>query len=170
MVLRGGLRDRMVFHSVMEDLRAELQAQGWLDATVYDTIPGSRQHRPITIVDEYPEDDTEVDLNTIAFSWGNAEGQDMELGSKQEVHYQAIFVDVFAENDAIGRHLIGDLYAYIRENMQFDVYDYSVATPTLEFVAEVEEVDRRKPTRVVNAWQKHWYTLAFTVTDERANA
>ena len=160
--LRGGLRDRMVFESVMNAIIADLTAEGWFDA--------GRWHSDITVVDEFPSEQDQVDLNTLAFTFQDATSSDMEMGSKATEHYISIFLDFFAENDAVGRHLIGDVFAYIRENMQFDVYDYRQATPPVEFVASVEgEVDQRKPTRAVNAWQKHWYVLAFRVKDDRTN-
>jgi hypothetical protein len=168
--LRGGLRDRMVLESVLQAVVADLTTQGWFDATVYDSTPGTRQHRPITVVDEYPDDNAEVELNTLAFSFSEATGIDGEMGSKLEVHRMDIFVDFFAESDAIGRHVIGDIYAYLKEQRVLSVYDYRQATPPVEFDVDIEDdVAKRKPTRAVNPWQKHWHVVSMTVTDDRAN-
>lgn len=161
--LRGGLRDRMLFDSVMNVIVDDMTTQGWFDA--------GREHGAITVVDEFPTEQDEVALNTLAFSFQAATGTDMEMGSMSEDHTVAIFIDFFSEGDALGRHLMGDIYAYIRENMQFDVYDYRQATPPVEFVATVEgEVDEHTPVRAVNSWQKHWYVIDFQVNDGRANA
>lgn len=171
MALRGGMRDRMVLESLLQAVQADLTTQGWLDDTVYDDPAGSRQHRPLKIVDEYPDDNDEVDPNTMAFSYSEAEGVDMEMGSKGEVHGMACFIDFFAESDAVGRHVSGDIYAYLKENRTLDVYDYSLATPVVDFVADFESnVEVRKPSRAVNAWQKHWYTVVLMILDDRANA
>lgn len=171
--LAGGLRDRMIFDSVMNGIVADLTTIGWFDATVSDTPPGTRQHLSITAIDEFPDPDTttEIALNTLAFSFADATGTDMEMGSNQEEHATTLFVDFFAENDAVGRELQGDIYAYLKKNRAIPVFDYRQATPPIEFRVEVEDgVDKRKPTRATNPWQKHWYVVAFVVTDERSNA
>ena len=171
MVLEGGLRDRMLFDSVMNAVVNHLATQGWFDATVYDG--GSRQHRPLTVTDEFPDPEgtSEVALNTLAFSWNDGVGVDIEMGSKQEEHFTAMFVDFFAENDGVGRHVIGDVYAFLKKNRAIPVYDYRQATPTIEFYVTVDQsVEKRKPDRATNPWMKHWYVCAFTLADERANA
>lgn len=169
--LRGGLRDRMILESILQAVKSDLTTQGWLDATVFDTVPGSREHRPFTIVDEFPDENDEVQVNTLAFSFSDAMGRDGEMGSQLEEHGMNIFIDFFAESDAVGRHVIGDIYAYIKEQGTFPVFDYRAATPPVEFNVAVEDgVEKRKPSRAVNPWQKHWHLLAMRVTDDRANA
>jgi len=148
---------------VLRAIQADLTTKGWFDAG---------QYSPISIVDEYPDEQGEVAPNTMAFSLGDTRTVPMELGARAETLTMPIFIDFFAESDGLGRHVIGDVYEYVMKNQQFTVYDYSVATPTAEFVALVDEHSSqiRKPDRAVNAWQKHWYVCAFSVADERSNA
>jgi hypothetical protein len=160
----------MLLESLLQTVTTELTTLGWLDSTVHDDPVGTRQHHPLVIVDEYPNDGDDVALNTLAFSYSQATGVDMELGSKSEVHATDCFVDFFAESDAIGREVSGDIYAFLQEERHFDVYDYTLATPVVDFVADIERAEVRKPERAVNPWQKHWYTVALTALDDRTNA
>ena len=160
--LEGGLRDRMILESVLQQVKADMTTRGWFTL--------GRDHLPITIVDEYPDEKAEVELNTIAFSMGDSSTRPLELGSNSESLSVPIFIDMFAENDGLGRHVIGDVYSYIQNIGQFNVYDYRQAIPPIEFVIQLGEgsIERTKPTRAVNSWQKHWYVCAFVVLEERS--
>lgn len=160
----GGLRDRMVLQSVYKNIEADLTAKGWFDL--------GRQHGALKIVDEFPSDTDEVDLNTMSISMGDVRSRPLELGSKAEILYVPIFVDFFAESDGLGRHVIGDVAAHVQDVGRFAVYDYTQVAPTEEFHVFLipDSLERTKPTRAVNSWQKHWYTCAFVVTEERPNA
>jgi hypothetical protein len=164
MVMTGGLRDRAIHESILRDIEAHMTSLGWFDS--------GRRHGPIAIVDEYPDENAEVPINTISVSVGDVRSTQMELGSLAESISIPIFIDMFAESDGLGRHVIGDIASYVHTQGQFDVYDYNKASPTLEFVVQLVDgtIERRKPTRAVNSWQKHWYILVFMVTEERSNA
>lgn len=162
MTLTGGLRDRMLFDSMMNSIIDNLTGLGWFD--------GGRYHQPITVVDAYPDENTEPAINTLAFSVDIGVGDRMEMGSRGEIHVTTVFVDFFAESDALARHVIGDVYTHLKSNDTLPVYDYRQATPPIDFYVEVEEgVDKRTPTRRVNPWQKHWAVCSFQVSDRRTN-
>lgn len=162
-MLEGGIRTRMILESVLRAVEADLTTRGWFE---------DREHSPITIIDEYPDDNAEVPVNTLAFSIGDSTTIPMELGARAEEVNFPIYVDMFAESDGLGRHVVGDVYDYVMKNQKFTVYDYREATPTEEFV--VQYMDRSagtsKPDRAVNAWQKHWHVCSFGIVDERSNA
>lgn len=154
----GGLRDRLIHESILQNITSGLDALGWFDA--------GREHSPITIIDEFPDDDAEVAFNTMAISMGDSGGLDTELGSASEDHEMAMFVDFFAENDSLGRHVIGDVYHYLRTNAIQSVYDYTQVGDPVSFTVEVlEDIDKRKAERAVNKYQKHWHVCSFTVVD-----
>lgn len=161
--LTGGTRYRMTLESVSQDIITYLTGLGWFD-------PG-RQHSPIVVIDEYPDDKDEVAANTLAFSMGDSFTRPLELGSQAEQFSLPMFCDFFAENDGVGRDLVGDIYQHVQTTKVFDVLDWDQATPSVEFAVAVrEEVSEiRKPDRAVNAWQKHWFVCAFMVEDERHN-
>ena len=161
--LEGGLRTRMILESVLRAIEADLTTRGWFD---------DGEFSPITIIDEYPDEKAEVAINTLAFSLGDSRTEPMELGARSETVTFPIFVDMFAESDGLGRHVVGDVYEFVMKNQRFTVYDYRQTTPTAEFVVQYVEHsgETRKPDRAVNAWQKHWHVCAFAVADERSNA
>ena len=164
MPLVGGLRDRMVLESIVRNLSAHLTSLGWLATT--------RQHSPITIIDEYPDETNEdVPINTLAFSYGDVTSDPLELGAFSEEIFSPIFIDFFAESDALGRHVIGDLHTHVKKQGQFTVYDYTQDPVTSEFVVFLvdDSITKRKPGRAVNSWQKNWHVLSFVVYEERSN-
>ena len=161
--LSGGTRYRMTLESVARDIQAFLATEGWFD-------PG-REHAPIVVIDEYPDEKDEVAVNTLAFSMGDSFTRPMELGSQAENFSVPMFCDFFAESDGLGRHLAGDVYQHVQTTKVIDVLDWDLATPTVEFSVAVREESSeiRKPERAVNAWQKHWFVCSFIVEDERFN-
>lgn len=160
--LVGGLRDRMVIESLGNHIQGELTTLGW--------FAGGRDHEPITVITGFPNDTDDVALNTLAFSVEDADGEDMELGSKAEIHSTAFFVDMFMEDDSVGWHLSGDIYAFLKKNPHLDVFDYGTGGNPVDFQVELMDVSRRKPTRAVNSWQRHWFTVSFVAEDDRSNA
>lgn len=162
MPLVGGLRDRMVIESLGNHITEELTTLGWFDA--------GREHNPIVVTTGFPNDTAEVALNTIAYSVEEAAGRDEEMGTRAEVHETSFFVDFFAQDDSIGWHLSGDVYSFLKRNPVLDVFDYATGGDPVDFQVELMEVDRRKPSRAVNAWQRHWFTVSFIAEDFRANA
>lgn len=158
MVLTGGLRDRMIIESLTRNIVADMTATGWFD-------PG-REHSPIAVIDEFPNEDAEVAINTLAFSNTDGTGFPIELGSDAITHRITMFVDFFAENDALARHVCGDIYEFLRTNRMQQVYDYRDDTP--QFKVEVlDDLEIRKADNPNTAWRQHWMVVAFTVEDER---
>lgn len=162
--LRGGKRDRMVIESVLRAVRDELAFRDWFD-------PG-REHLPITLINEYPDTETEVALNTLAISFGDSFSRLVQLGNMAELHNVPIFFDFFAESDALKYHVAGDIYAWINEQHIIPVWDYDLATPVVDFNLEVleESAEKQYPPRATNPWLKHWVTVSFIVSDQRENA
>lgn len=160
-MLTGGLRDRMIIESVGNAVVDQLTTLGWFDA--------GRYHAAITVVDEFPDITTPVQPNTLAISSADTRGAAVEMGSTTQERSIGMFFDFFAESDALARHLIGDIFDFVWKAGRFAVYDYSVATPTLEFYAVLNEqtLDQREPENATNSWQTHWKICSFAVEDER---
>jgi hypothetical protein len=118
------------------------------------------------MIDEFPDENADVAFNTLAFSMGDSGGVPTEMGNTAEDHEIVFFIDFFAEDDAIGRHLRGDIYNYLTANQIQPVFDYSQALDPQVFTVEIQEdIDKRKPDRAVQKWQKHWYVISFSVID-----
>lgn len=161
MVLEGGLRDRMVVESVRKHIVDHLTTLGWFDT--------NREHSPLVVVSGFP-DGNDVAINTVAFSVEVASGLDLEMGSHAEEHDTQMFIDMFMENDSVGWHLSGDIYFFLKKNRVLDIFDFSQTLDPVDFKADIEHVDRRKPARATQAWQKFWHTVSFSVVDTRSNA
>lgn len=156
----GGARDRFIHESIKNNAVDHLTILGWFDS--------GRQHSPIVVIDEFPDENAEVAPNTLAFSLGDGSGVDLELGNNDESHEMVMFIDFFAESDSVGRHLRGDIYEFFRANERQPVFDYdSVGEPQFAQVEILDDIEKRKPDRAVNIWQKHWYVVSFTILDER---
>jgi hypothetical protein len=154
----------MLLESVMKDIVADLTTRGWFNV--------NSNYKPFIIVDEYPDDKDEVELNTIAFSMGDSAAAATELGSLAETIHVPIFVDMFAESDGLGRHVVGDIHEFVQKQGQFNVLDYRQPSPPVEYVVQLVDgsIEKSKPSRAVNSWQKHWHVIAFVVIEERSNA
>lgn len=166
MALEGGKRDRMILESVLRQVEADLAVRGWFNS--------GRQHAPVTVIDAYPGDGENVAepaLNTLAFSYGESFQRMLEMGSNAETHTFPIYIDFYGESDAVTRHIVGDIYAYLGLNPLIPVYDYDLATPAEDFKLEVveESVAKSFPTNVTNPWQKHWGIVSFLVEEDRTN-
>ncbi len=162
MPLTGGLRDRMLSESLSNHIQGELSTLGWFDV--------GREHTPLTLLPGFPNDTDDVQLNSIAFSVEDTEGEDLEMGTKAETHQTEFFVDMFMEDDSVGWHVAGDVYAFLKKNPILDVFDYATGGDPVDFRVQLSEVDKRKPNRAVNAWQRHWFTVSFLAEDFRSNA
>ena len=156
----GGARDRFIHESIKSNVVTLLTTLGWFAA--------GREHSPLVVIDEFPDDNAEVAPNTLAFSLGDGAGADLELGNNDESHEMVMFIDFFAESDSVGRHVRGDIYEFLRANEIQSVYDYGTSgDPQFAQVEILDDIEKRKPDRAVNSWQKHWYVVSFTILDER---
>jgi len=154
----GGLRDRLIHENIFRAVKAELTTLGWFD-------PG-REHQPLRMIDEFPDENQDVPFNTLAVSMGDAGGVPTELGSKLEDFEVIFFIDFFAENDGVGRHVRGDIAHFLKGAEMLPITDYSDPLEPVVFSVEIQDdIDLRKPERAVQKFQKHWYVLSFTVID-----
>lgn len=165
----GGLRQRLIHDSLWNMITTSLDELGWLDS--------GRDHMPIILRASPVPLDEEIRLNTIALSDENIVERDDELGSLMAEHRQTYYVDFFAENEAIGKHLINDIRAIIagrfttigRSRPEFAVYDYTQATPPVIFHCELEDVVVDRARDFPKPWQRFWYVCRFDVVDHYAD-
>lgn len=165
MTIQGGLRHRLIKDSLFNMIHDSLDMVGWFDS--------GRNHLPINMVARQVPDDEEIPLNTLSLSSGDLDEQEWETGSMMAEHTWIFYVDFYAENDALGSHVIGDVRDIVagrfedagRTRPNFPVYDYRDATPPIAFYCDIEEVLVDKATDFPRPWQKHWYACRFMVVD-----
>jgi len=161
----GGLRSRLIFDSVYHTIKDGLKYLGWFD--------GGRRHAPIFFVAEPQETETEIPLNTVALSDENINSKPIELGSELAEHTRWFYVDMFAEDDAVGKHLIGDIKDILEGRMPsigrsgpvVDIYDYRMATPQQVATCYVQNVQVDRAHGWNKPWLRHWYSVQFQLVD-----
>lgn len=161
----GGLRQRLIHDSLWNMLVDALDQLGWLDA--------GRDHAPIDLRAAPVPLDEEIQLNTLALSDENITELEDELGSLMAEHRQVFYVDFYAENESLGKHMINDVRAIVggrfntigRDRPEFAVYDYTQATPTAIFHCQIEDVVVDRARDFPKPWQRYWYVCRFDVVD-----
>lgn len=162
----GGLRDRLIHDSIEAHLFDILTQLHWLDA--------GRQHSPIQIVHKPAEWDDPIDFNSITVEMSGMTDEEAEMGSNLTNDSHTVYVDFYGENDAIARHLTGDLAACFRgkmpsigrDRMSLDIFDLTAAAPQpVIFVCTVEQVVIDQAHNFPHPWQQFWRTVRFDLID-----
>lgn len=162
----GGLRARLLRDSFRNMIEAGLSEIGWFDI--------DRQHRPVRLVAAPANWDEPIEPNLIAVSTTDTEDFELELGSDAARTVIPFFIDVYAEDEAVGESLSGDIRDIVRGRYPsigrvratFDIYDYRQATATPIGYCLINDVNRnRQATRVERAYLSNWFTVTCNVED-----
>jgi hypothetical protein len=165
----GGKRDRLIRDAVAGVVKDGIDSLGWLS--------GTRKHLPINWRDEaITETDTVVPLNTITLVSDSERDEERELGTNATEDRWSFWVDFYAENEDIGREMIGDVRDILRGKYPSIgrtapvvlVYDPLSDPPELLFGLEIENVEPDRPPRQTQRpFEQFWFTCSFDVVDER---
>ena len=170
MTVVGGLRARLIFDSVYNMINDSLTDLGWFDS--------GREHLPIQMTAEMLDPENEIPFNTLTLSADDITSADVEIGSTYAEHNRFYFIDFYAENDAVGEHMIFDLRDILDGRMPsigrsaptVDVYDYRTQpAPPKIFYVEIEGVFVERSGSFVKPWQRYWWTISFSTLDYYAN-
>lgn len=161
----GGLRARLIRDSIYHCIYEALANLGWFDT--------GRQHRAIVFTGTIVDQATEIPLNTIGLSDEDLIESDFELGSTGVETRWTYYVDFFAEDDVIGKHLIHDVRDIVggrmssigRADASIEIFNYTEATPSVFTVVDIENAIVDRAVDFPKAWLKHWYTCRFDVVD-----
>lgn len=164
-IVAGGLRARLIHDSLYQMLLAALTDLDWFDS--------GRQHAAINFIARPVANDEEIPLNTVALVDEDQRAIDEELGSVLAEHRWTYYVDFYAEDDVIGKHLIYDVRDILSGRMpsigrgdpSLEVLDYRQATPSELFTVEIEDVIVDRAHDFPKPWQRHWYAARFSVVD-----
>ncbi len=150
---------------MFQHLKDGLATQGWFDA--------GRQHRPVRCVSDAMDETEQIVPNLIAMSSESSSGTDLEMGSGATVETIDYWFDIYAESDALGRQISGDIRAifqgHFAGNPVVDVFDWSLATPSRIFSVEVVDTDRSRNRNhvIATAPARHWWTALVVIEDAR---
>lgn len=164
MPIIGGLRDRLIHDALYRLVEEILTTLGWMN-------PG-RQHAPINLVPVAVDEHDEIPANTLTVSPEDVDGTDAEMGSLLEERRTGYWIDFYAEDDAVGKDLIGDLRDALKGKMAgrtgpvLDVFDTTLATPALAFSCVLEGIRTDRAHGFTEAHRRHWFELALEVVDD----
>ena len=133
--IEGGLLDRLVFESFHRYLRAKLDEKGWFDQS--SLSPGVR---PVRFQSEPADAAATITANLVTVTTDTTDSTPAETGSDLEEQLTTWWVTIYAQNDAVGRHLRGDCHAILAgkmpsigaESAGFQVYDWRQHPGTTE--------------------------------------
>lgn len=174
-MIRGGLRTRFITDSVRLTVIAALEQLGWFDPTVFDTPPGARQHHPVRYVARPIDWNVAIEPNCIAINSENIVDEPRGLGGEVDDMVRC-YVDVLAEDDQVGWHLVRDVRDIILGQMTgvgrpgpvVDVYDFRLATPAPFTTVGVEDAFIDRGFAEGHDWMAHWFLVAIDLVDEYA--
>lgn len=158
----GGFRQRLISDSVYHMMMENLGALGWFDS--------GRQHGVLSVRTESVKNDEEIPLNTVVISETVTTDDQAELGSNLGDISTTFYVDIYAENEALGKEFIHDVRDIIKGRLvrtatTLPVYDWTMATPPVVFYCEIEDVVVDQARDYPKPWQKNWWTCRFDVVD-----
>lgn len=162
----GGLRERLIHDSMWHMIHDSLDALDWFDVPT--------QHGPVTMVADPVDFNDAVELNTISVAETDSRSEGAEMGSNLEDDTTTFYIDFFAENDSLGKHLMGDVRDILRGKIHhigrsapvLAVYDWQVDPPRpVLFYCDLEDIVRDRAHNFPNTWQRHWFTCRVDVID-----
>lgn len=161
----GGIRARLIYDSIYYWTYEALEALGWFDS--------GRKHGAIRFDGGSVDADEEIPLNTLALTDEDLWELEAELGSNMSENRWTFYLDFFAESDVLGKEMVHDLRDILggrmssigRDKAHVPVYDYRLATPTIQFYVDIEDLVVDRARDFPKPWQKHWFALRFDVVD-----
>lgn len=162
----GGTRARYIRESVFRMIEDGLTQLGWFDASHDLIIPLKWEASP-------RNQDVQIEFNTATLSDENTTGDEIELGSQLTENVWSMYIDFFADSDALGLHFIRDVQDILRGRFSitgrtsttFPVFDYGQATPPIIFYCDIENVFVDRAHQFLKPWLEHWYSCSFDVVD-----
>lgn len=167
----GGLRDRLIYASFIDMIEASLRSLGWFSSS------NMLITAPVDILAEAAPPNIEVLPNKISVVAEETFSTGAELGSDLEFVRWDYFVEIFAENEGVGKHLSGDIRDILkgkipsigRNEPELVVLDIELATPVELFVCSIEDVESQRTRSWDSTIRQNWWTVACTIEDTYGN-
>lgn len=165
----GGLRDRLIVENIRNLIEAGLDQLGWFDED------NALINNPLEVRTEPIPENEEITPNVVVITDEDVISDEFEMGNEsltEDVWEYAI--DIFAEDNASGKHLCGDIRALLegkfKTSVQYSgttlpIFDLTAATPSQLFTVEIDGIVSGRQRMYAKPYQKHWWTIVFTVTD-----
>lgn len=161
----GGLRHRLIKDSLSAMVKASLDDLGWFNDTSWFT--------KVNYVDSSIDPADNVPVNTVALTTEDFHTTEAELGSDLEQVRWECFVDIYAEDEATGLHLSGDILDILKGKMPnigrigsgFNVLDYTQDPSPFIFRCDIEEVTKARVREWEKPHEKFWYVVGGWIID-----
>lgn len=169
MAIVGGLRARLIRESIFNAVYDALDSLDWFDA--------GRQHTQISFRSEPIDINQQIPINTIVLTDEDIIDFDQEMGSILAEHRWTMYIDFYAENQALGLQVVRDIRDIIsgrfpstgQTSPHIQVYDYRTSTPSPLFTVEIEDAIVDRARDFPEPWRRFWYAVRFTVVDVYAD-
>jgi len=155
----------MVFESFALMLHESLEQLGWFE-------PG-RSHAPINWRTSIVPEAEELPINTLAVASEDSRSTNVEIGSNLSEDRSIVIVDFYAQSDALGRHVAGDIRDILRgkliqDHPGFTVYDHREEPPSPFSFVEIEGVTIDRSHGFDAPFRRHWFSVLAELVEERA--
>lgn len=173
----GGWRDRLIWESCHRALHDALEDLGWFN----DLGNASKPIDPIVWSTKSLKDDEVIPPNFLVLSSEDTDGDSAEIGSSLTEDSVEMWLDFYPVNDALGRHLMGDVRDLLRGKMPtvgfseagLMVVDYRPASLSDTSGEDLFWVDIEGVAEVHNAGNpatpelRTWRSVTWRIVDER---
>lgn len=168
----GGQRARLIKLSLYNLIKDAIEDLGWFD--------DGRQHEDVSFfadpIDEvFDRLSIDVKPNIVTLTDEDDQIEELEMGNIAKATAWDFYIDVYAEDSAVGIALSTDIRDVLIgrhdssvvdvQGPRLPVYDYNQATPTVILNCDITNVDRGRVKIWDKPWEKYWYIVHFEVED-----
>lgn len=161
----GGLRLRLIKDSLYYMLNSSMDQLGWFNSGLTT--------KPVILTPEQLDTSVEIKPNIVGISSENMIQQDIELGSNLAENTWDIYIDVLAEDEAVGIHLAGDIYDILRGKIssigrtkpRLEVYDLYPNNNDIIFNCQFENVILHRVRDWSKPANKYWWVIGVEIID-----
>lgn len=163
----GGLRLRLIFDNFYLMLR-----QGLVDTGLLRDTPPAGWVNTVKIVPEPLDPSKKVEPNTISVMADFMNPSPAELGSRRQRRDQDVYVDIFAESERAGLHILGDLVSTIegegRDTDVLPVFDLTRQDRPEVFYCEIKDLEAVRLEDGEKSFNRYWWRIGCTLEDENS--
>ena len=162
-ILMGRKRLSSINDALYSFVKEGMSELGWL------TPAKSREN--VQLINEPVDYSVEIKPNIVSVTIEDSIDDRVELGSLLSEEMWDCYIDIFAENQAVGQGLVADLAALLRgkfaslglDGTRLSVNDYR--TDEFAFSCEIENVVIERQRNSDRKYQRYWWIIGFDLID-----
>lgn len=169
MIYTGGLRLRLIKDSFYYMLKDSMDQLGWFDSKL--------ANKPVTLIPAQLQTNVEIKPNVVGISSEGITEEELEMGSSLARNNWEIYIDILAEDEAVGIHLSGDIFDILRGKISaigrtgptLDVMDLPPNNDEVVFRCEIENIVINRARDWDTQHNKFWWVVGCEVIDTYYN-